>query len=223
MKHLFLATQSILTSFSIAIAMDGENPKSKMELDMQHASVLRPLYEAKLNIFFKLSESEKNLDSYPCMISVLDRLNARYRVIEHEAEGQSDKVSMLRGSSLTQSAKMMVVITKLDKKGRNKMYTLTVIPSDRRLSFERITAHYEGHASMAAPLERAQELTKAVSGAILPFSFNESLKMIVDASLLTNPEVSEIAFNGLLDCSLFLNVEDYETVAQPEIQHIIQD
>ena len=222
MKNIFLTSLTLLTSTAVAMAMDGERPKSEMESHMQYVTT-RPLYEARSSIFSKLNEDEKNLDSYPCMLSVLDRLNARYRIVEHEEEGQSDKVSMLRGSSLAQSAKMMVVMTKLDKKGQNKVYTLTVIPADRRLSFEKITTYYEGHASMTAPLERAQELTKAVSGAILPFSFSDGLKLIVDRSLIMNPMVSEIAFNGLLDLSIFLNVEDYMSIAQPEIQSIIQD
>lgn len=222
MKNLFLTSLTLLTSTAVAIAMDGERPKSEMESHMQYVTT-RPIYEAKPSIFSKLSEDEKDLESYPCMISVLDRLNARYRIVEHESEGLSDKVSDLRGSSLAQSAKMMVVMTKLDKKGKNKVYTLTVIPADRRLSFDKITTYYEGHTSMAAPLERAQELTKAVSGAILPFSFSESLKLIVDPSLIMNPTVSEIAFNGLLDRSLFLNVDDYVSITQPEIQPIIQD
>ena len=70
-------------------------------------------------------------------------------------------------------------------------------------------------ASLASPAE-VEQLTACVFGAIPPFSFHPSLRLIADPLLFTR--FDEIAFNaGRLEKSVILNTEDYLRIAQPEL------
>ncbi|CAM5659718.1 hypothetical protein SALBM311S_01156 [Streptomyces alboniger] len=87
--------------------------------------------------------------TYQRIIDLLDTNGARYSLIEHPAEGHTEKVSSLRGNHLEQAAKCIVVrvgITK--KKGR---YVLAVVPGDRRVNTEAVRSHYDGVKAMFAP------------------------------------------------------------------------
>jgi Ala-tRNA(Pro) deacylase len=156
--------------------------------------------------------------TYQRIIDLLDTNGARYSLIEHPEEGHTEKVSSLRGNHLEQAAKCIVVrvgVTK--KKGR---YVLAVVPGDRRVNTEAVRSHYDGVKAMFAPREVAEQLAGAVSGAIPPFSFDPSLALLVDPTLLTQPE---LFFNAArLDRSLRLDTADYVTAAQPDVLSITE-
>jgi Ala-tRNA(Pro) deacylase len=155
---------------------------------------------------------------YTKLIGLLDERGARYRVIEHAPEGATEAVSALRGNTLPQAAKCIVVMVKLDKK--TKRYVLAVVPGDRRVDLDALKRLVGGtYAGFATP-EVAERLAGSVSGTILPLSFDPALEPVVDPALL---EHEEIFFNAArLDRSLALNTEDYLAVAQPRTETIAQ-
>jgi Ala-tRNA(Pro) deacylase len=53
---------------------------------------------------------------YDKLISHLDSNKASYRLIDHLPEGQTDKVSALRGHPVEAAAKCIVLIVKIGKK-----------------------------------------------------------------------------------------------------------
>ncbi|WP_188565263.1 YbaK/prolyl-tRNA synthetase associated domain-containing protein [Undibacterium terreum] len=146
---------------------------------------------------------------------LLTEAGARFRVVEHPHEGNSERVAAVRGTEVGQGAKAM--LCKLKHADFNVM---TIVPGDRRVDFKKVAQHY-GHskASLLSP-EEATAQTGCVIGAIPPFSFDPSLRLVVDPELFRR--YKEIAFNaGRLDRSIVLNADDYLRIAKPELVEII--
>ncbi|SDK19708.1 Ala-tRNA(Pro) deacylase [Streptomyces indicus] len=150
-------------------------------------------------------------EQYTKLIGLLDERGARYRVIEHEPEGATEAVSALRGNTLAQAAKCIVVMVKVTKK--TKAYVLAVVPGDRRVDLGAVKALLGGVYAGFADTEAAERLAGSVSGTILPFSFDPELQLVVDPALL---EQDELFFNAArLDRSLALRTADYVAIAEP--------
>ncbi|MGW2225855.1 YbaK/EbsC family protein [Streptomyces kanamyceticus] len=155
---------------------------------------------------------------YTKLVGLLDERGATYRVIEHEAEGATEAVSALRGNTLEQAAKCIVVMVKIGKK--TKRYVLAVVPGDRRVDLNALKALLGGTYAGFATQEVAERLSGSVSGTILPFSFDPELELVVDPALL---EHEEIFFNAArLDRSLALRTADYREIAGPRTEAISQ-
>lgn len=153
---------------------------------------------------------------YDRLIALLDEQGAQYRTIDHTPEGATEVVSELRGNSLAQAAKCIVVMVKVGKKVTR--YVLAVVPGDRRVDIGAVKALLEGTYASFASRDIAERLAGSVSGTVLPFSFDERLELVVDPALL---EHDEIFFNAArLDRSLALSVKDYVRVAAPRTEAI---
>ncbi|KAA1046643.1 YbaK/prolyl-tRNA synthetase associated domain-containing protein [Pseudocitrobacter sp. 73] len=152
-------------------------------------------------------------DVHQHLLDLLAENRARYRVMTHEAVGKCEAVSEMRGTALGQGAKALVCKVK----GNGiKQHILAVLAADQQADLSRIAEHVGGlKASLASPAE-VEQLTACVFGAIPPFSFHPSLRLIADPLLFTR--FDEIAFNaGRLEKSVILNTEDYLRIAQPEL------
>lgn len=149
--------------------------------------------------------------AYDRLIALLDEGGARYRLIDHAPEGRTELVSALRGNTLPQAAKCIVVMVKIGKK--TKRHVLAVVPGDRRVDLGAVKELLGGtYAGFATP-QIAEELAGSVSGTILPFSFHPDLELVVDPDLLAH---EEIYFNAArLDRSMALVTADYQTLARP--------
>ncbi|GAA3368636.1 YbaK/prolyl-tRNA synthetase associated domain-containing protein [Streptomyces sannanensis] len=158
-------------------------------------------------------------DVYAKLIGLLDERGAVYRVIEHEPQGATEAVSKLRGNTLAQAAKCIVLMVKTGKKTRR--YVLAVVPGDRRVDLNAVKELVGGtYAGFATP-EVAERLAGSVSGTILPFSFDPELEPVVDPGLLVH---EEIFFNAArLDRSLALRTADYTAIAEPRTAAIAQE
>ena len=138
---------------------------------------------------------------------------ARYRVMAHEAVGQCEAVSAIRGTALGQGAKALVC--KVKGNGVNQ-HVLAILAADRQADLASLARHIGGSkASLASPAE-VEALTACVFGAIPPFSFHPALRLVADPLLFER--FPQIAFNaGRLDRSIILDTEDYLHIARPEI------
>lgn len=154
--------------------------------------------------------------TYDKLIMLLGQSGARYRIIEHKAEGRTDIASVLRNNALPQSAKSIVVRVSITK--RKREYLLAVIPGDTHVDLVKLSKLVGGTKAAFAARDVAERLTASVCGSIPPFSFNLELKLIVDKRLLV---YEEIFFNAArLDRSVALHMEDYLTLACPWVEHI---
>ncbi|MEE4543805.1 YbaK/EbsC family protein [Streptomyces sp. V4-01] len=155
-------------------------------------------------------------ETYDRLIALLDEQGAQYRTIDHAPQGATEDVSALRGNSLAQAAKCIVVMVKVGKKVTR--HVLAVVPGDRRVDLNAVKALLEGTYVSFASQDVAERLAGSVSGTVLPFSFDERLELIVDPALLTQ---EEIFFNAArLDRSLALSAKDYVRVAHPRTERI---
>ena len=158
-----------------------------------------------------LEAVEGNIHQRLC--ALLDEHRARYRVMAHEAVGQCEAVSAIRGTALGQGAKALVC--KVKGNGVNQ-HVLAILAADRQADLASLARHIGGSkASLASPAE-VDALTACVFGAIPPFSFHPALRLVADPLLFER--FPQIAFNaGRLDRSIILDTEDYLHIARPEI------
>src|SRR5215469_3231814 len=157
-------------------------------------------------------------DTYTRLLTLLDQQGIDYRLIDHAPEGRTELVSAMRGNTLSQAAKCIILMVKLGKKVTR--YILAVVPGDGRVDLAAVKALTRGTYVAFASADIAERLAGSVTGTILPFSFNPELEVVVDPSLLEN---EEIYFNAAcLDRSMALKTRDYVTVAKPRLGRLIE-
>ncbi|MBI2333012.1 MAG: YbaK/prolyl-tRNA synthetase associated domain-containing protein [Chloroflexi bacterium] len=148
--------------------------------------------------------------------ALLDEHNAVYRIIEHEAEGRTEFITKIRGNRIEQAIKSMVVQVRMSKK--ENVYALANVPGDCRVDFAGIKSYFGADSVAMAAREKAEALTGCTIGSIPPFSFNQELILLADPMIRENEEV---VFNaGSLERSIFMKMEDYFRIANPQIAQI---
>lgn len=155
-------------------------------------------------------------DVFERLIGLLGEAGAKFRIIEHDAEGRSEKISAIRGNRPGQAAKAMV----LDVRGGGggKRAVLAILPGNRKLDFAAVAGLFDARKCGFASPETAQAMTGCVMGAVPPFSLNPDLSVVVDEDLLAN---ETLFFNaGRLDRSMELDTRDWIAVAKPRIARI---
>lgn len=146
------------------------------------------------------------------LVELLDNNAISYRIVEHIAEGHSDRIAKIRGNNPHQAMKAIVALAKNTKK--DIQYYLIVFPADMRLDLDALKDYLKVKKVIFAPLNKAQEISGCEIGAIPPFTFNPELKLLVDPQIKEN---TEIVFNaGLLTKSIFMRAEDYCRLLQPD-------
>lgn len=156
-------------------------------------------------------------DMYTRLIALLDQHGAQYRLIDHAPEGRTELVSAMRGNTLSQAAKCIILMVKLGKKVTR--YVLAVVPGDAKVDLQAVKALMQGTYVAFASTEIAERLAGSVTGTVLPFSFSSELEVIVDPTLLEN---DEIYFNAArLDRSMALATKDYLAIASPRLLRIV--
>jgi Ala-tRNA(Pro) deacylase len=157
-------------------------------------------------------------DAYARLIALLDAHGARYRLIDHAPEGRTEVVSPMRGNTLAQAAKCIVLMVKVGKKVTK--HVLAVVPGDARVDLGAVKALYGGTYAAFASTEVAEALAGSVVGTVLPFSFDPALELVVDPAVLAT---DELYFNAArLDRSMALRTSDYAAVARPRVERIAQ-
>ena len=149
------------------------------------------------------------------LVALLEAQGARFRVIEHPAEGRSDLVAQLRGTAPGQGAKAMLCRSK----DGDPAYALVVLPGDRKLDFKRVAQALDMKKATLASPEEAIAVTGCVIGATPPFVDGASPRLVVDPALVG--EFAEIAFNAArLDSSIVLASADYLRIARPRLHAV---
>jgi Ala-tRNA(Pro) deacylase len=150
-------------------------------------------------------------DSHGRLIAHLEAAGARFRIVEHAAEGRSEQISVIRGNHPSQALKAMVVALK----GGMSAFALAVLPGDRRCDFAALAAAFDAKRARFAVPEDAQRLTGCMMGAVPPFTFDAALPLVADPAIQANEEV---VFNAArLDRSIFMPLADYLRTATPKL------
>ena len=155
-------------------------------------------------------------DVFDRLVTLLTDAGAKFRIIEHAAEGRSEAISAIRGNRPDQAAKAMVLDVRGGGGGRR--HVLAILPGNRKLDFNAVASLFEARKCGFASPESAQALTGCVMGAVPPFSLNPELSVVVDEDLLAN---ATLFFNaGRLDRSMELDTRDWLAVARPRVARI---
>ncbi|CAN5660656.1 YbaK/prolyl-tRNA synthetase associated domain-containing protein [soil metagenome] len=155
-------------------------------------------------------------DVFDRIVALLTEAKASFRVIEHEAEGRSEKISVIRGNRPDQAAKAMVLDVRGGGGGRR--HVLAILAGSRKLDFAAVAALFEARKCGFASPDTAQALTGCVMGAVPPFALDPALTVVVDQDLLAN---DTLFFNaGRLDRSIELDTKDWLAAANPRIARI---
>jgi Ala-tRNA(Pro) deacylase len=155
-------------------------------------------------------------DVFDQLVALLGDAKARFRVIEHESEGRSEAISVIRGNRPDQAAKAMVLDVRGGGGGRR--HVLAILPGSRKLDFGAVAALFEARKCGFASPDTAQELTGCVMGSVPPFALNPALAVVVEEDLLAN---DTLFFNaGRLDRSMELDTKDWLAVAKPRVAKI---
>ena len=155
-------------------------------------------------------------DVFDKLVALLADAKAKFRVIEHEAEGRSEAISVIRGNRPDQAAKAMVL--DLRGGGGGRRHVLAILPGSRKLDFGAVAALFEARKCGFASPDTAQELTGCVMGSVPPFALNPALAVVVEEDLLAN---DTLFFNaGRLDRSMELDTKDWLAVAKPRVARI---
>ena len=150
------------------------------------------------------------------LVALLTETKAKFRVIEHAAEGKSEAISIIRGNRPDQAAKAMVLDVRGGGGGRR--HVLAILPGSRKLDYAAVATLFEARKCGFASPETAQELTGCVMGAVPPFALNPELAIVVEQDLLAN---ESLFFNaGRLDRSMELDTRDWLAVAKPRVARI---
>ncbi len=155
-------------------------------------------------------------DVFDQLVALLTESKATFRVIEHEAEGKSAEISVIRGNRPDQAAKAMVLDVRGGGGGRR--HVLAILPGSRKLDFAAVAALFEARKCGFASPETAQALTGCVMGSVPPFALNPDLAIVVEEDLLAN---DTLFFNaGRLDRSMELDTKDWLAAAKPRVARI---
>jgi Ala-tRNA(Pro) deacylase len=155
-------------------------------------------------------------DVFDRLVTLLGDSKARFRIIEHPAEGRSEAISIIRGNRPDQAAKAMVLDVRGGGGGRR--HVLAILPGSRKLDFNAVATLFEARKCGFASPDTARELTGCVMGSVPPFALNPALAIVADEDLLAN---DTLFFNaGRLDRSMELDTADWLAVARPRVAKI---
>ena len=79
--------------------------------------------------------------TYHKLIELLETNKASYRLIDHAPEGQTDKVSALRGHLPEAATKCIVLIVKIGKK--TSRFVLAVVPGSSRVDTKKSRRYFQ--------------------------------------------------------------------------------
>jgi Ala-tRNA(Pro) deacylase len=154
-------------------------------------------------------------DIFTCLQVRLQREGARFRIIEHAAEGRSEQIALIRGNRPEQAAKAMVLQL---KGGSGARHVLAILSGNRKVDFAAVATAMGARKASFAAAQDAEALTGCIMGAVPPFSFDAALPVVVDPGLLDN---ASLYFNaGRLDRSMELDTADWLRIAQPLVHPI---
>lgn len=149
------------------------------------------------------------VNPYEEIINFLDKNNIAYEVIEHEPVFTSEQAAQVRGLSLKQGAKSLLL--KADKD-----FILVILPGDKKLDSKKLKNLLGIKNLRFATSEEVKEIMGCEIGACYPFGNLINVKMFVDTTLSKNEIIS---FNpGVHSTSIRVRWKDYYIKVKPDMR-----
>lgn len=139
---------------------------------------------------------------------ILDGKGIKYSTKHHESVYTSEQAAAVRGDSLKQGAKAMIVKT-------DKEFVLAVLSAEKKIDSKKLKKILHSKNTSFADVVKVKSLGLQ-PGSVPPFGSVIGLKTYVDKSLLENEEIS---FNaGSLTDSIKMRLKDYLSVENPTVE-----
>jgi nondiscriminating aspartyl-tRNA synthetase len=157
--------------------------------------------------------NHKNSESaFDQIISLLKQKEVNYQLFEHGETISSAESAQIRGTTLHQGAKALVLTT-------GKMNLLYVIPADLKVDLKLLAQKLKLEHLRMEEKDLVQQKTKLQPGSIPPFGSTIGLSTYVDKRL---SDSQEIAFNaGRLDKSIKMKYQDFIDLEKPKIIELV--
>jgi nondiscriminating aspartyl-tRNA synthetase len=164
--------------------------------------------DTRFSVSTKIAHQPKGSTVYEKIVSTLADSKIEYQHFEHEPVFTSEASAKVRGTSVHQGAKALVL-------QQDKEYILMVLPADQRADLDQLKNFLNAKRLAMASKESVQNKTGLDVGAIPPFGSIMGLKTYLDPRLADN---QEIAFNaGRHDRSIKMSYQDFLKVEKPEL------
>jgi Ala-tRNA(Pro) deacylase len=151
----------------------------------------------------EISAQPADLDPHNYILDQLQKYGVDYQYLSHQPVYTSQESAQVRGTSLSQSAKALV----LDTQGE---YILYVVPGDERADLEALQQELGVKKVAMASKESVEAKTGLGVGSIPPFGSAVGMKTYVAESLT---QLDQIAFNvGRHDRSIIMSYQDFMQV-----------
>ena len=148
----------------------------------------------------------------------LARSHFEIDMLSHQPQGNTVLASDLRGHSLADAIKTIVVRVKITRKKRR--YVLAVVCGHRRVNLDKVARCFGGVDARFADPATAFALTGCVSGSVMPLCLHDEVPVIADFEVL---ERATLWFNsGRLDHSVGLRTADWVALARPRLEAIAE-
>ena len=151
-------------------------------------------------------------DPYEAIIGLLDETHTAYEQIEHAPVFTSEQAAAIRGMTLKQGAKSLLMKTK------EGLFVLVVLPGDKRVDSKKLKALLGTKEIRFASPDEVEASMGCKIGSCYPFGVIAGLRTLVDESLADNAVIS---FNpGRHDISIKMKYTDYVTLSHPEVMSV---
>lgn len=143
----------------------------------------------------------------------LEEENIDYTLLEHEPVFTSEEAANIRGTSMEEGAKSLLLKLKND-------FVLVVLPGASRLSMKKLRKHVHDNKSRFARPEEVVEIMGCEIGACYPVGSVIPIRTVVDPTLGSGEFIS---FNpGVHDKTIRIKWSDYLTLGDWELVDVTE-
>ena len=141
---------------------------------------------------------------YQQIIALLNEHTVPFELIEHEPVFTSEQAAQVRGLSMDQGAKSLLLKT-------DESFLLVVLPGSKKVDSKKVKKLGIKHHRFASPQE-VKETMNCEVGSCYPFGSVCEIPMVVDQSMAKNVMIS---FNpGVHDKSIKMRWSDYKKITE---------
>lgn len=147
------------------------------------------------------------------IIKLLNKNKIQYQLIEHEPVYTSEQAARVRGLSLSEGAKSLLLKT-------DDRFILVVLPGDRKLNSKELKKHIKTRDLRFATPDEVVQIMGCEIGSCYPFGNIIGIDTMADIELGKNEYIS---FNpGLHNKTIRLKYADYQQIVEPTIVTVSQ-
>lgn len=152
------------------------------------------------------------------ILNLLKSKNVFFEHLEHEHVHTSHDAAKIRGNSLEQAAKAIVLKVK-PKKG-DYFFIQCVLPGNKKISLKKLKSVLDLRGASLASADEVLIITGCSIGSVPPFGNLFGLKVYLDNSVLLQKEI--FFSSGTHYDSIRMKSEDFFKVVEPELLDFVE-